>query len=96
MRARGVVAPPAPADSGISFVRTDVAPGMEIPALSSAVVDTVLNTSLGRGDVRIGTVELGSLKPGEFRFLAAGEVQRLMKMAKDKDHGSGREFTSQR
>jgi len=48
---------PAPADSGISFVRTDVAPGVEIPALSSAVVDTVLNTSLGRGDVRIGTVE---------------------------------------
>src|SRR5438105_14586949 len=48
---------PAPADSGISFVRTDVAPGMEIPALSSAVVDTVLNTSLGRGEVRIGTVE---------------------------------------
>jgi UDP-3-O-[3-hydroxymyristoyl] N-acetylglucosamine deacetylase len=48
---------PAPADSGISFVRTDLAPGVEIPALSSAVVDTVLNTSLGRGGVRIGTVE---------------------------------------
>src|SRR2546421_12413572 len=48
---------PAPADSGISFVRTDMAPGVEIPALSSAVVDTVLNTSLGCGAVRIGTVE---------------------------------------
>jgi UDP-3-O-[3-hydroxymyristoyl] N-acetylglucosamine deacetylase len=48
---------PASADTGISFVRTDVAPGVEIPALSSAVVDTVLNTSLGRGPVRIGTVE---------------------------------------
>jgi UDP-3-O-[3-hydroxymyristoyl] N-acetylglucosamine deacetylase len=38
-------------------VRTDVAPDVEIKALSSAVVDTVLNTSLGRAGVRIGTVE---------------------------------------
>jgi 23S rRNA pseudouridine2605 synthase len=32
--------------------------------------------------VRIGTVELGKLKPGEFRFLAPEEVSKLMKMAK--------------
>jgi UDP-3-O-[3-hydroxymyristoyl] N-acetylglucosamine deacetylase len=44
---------PAPVDSGIVFVRD----GVEIPALSEFVVDTVLNTSLGRGGIRIGTVE---------------------------------------
>lgn len=31
--------------------------------------------------VRIGTVELGNLKPGEFRPLAAEEVRRLMRMS---------------
>jgi UDP-3-O-[3-hydroxymyristoyl] N-acetylglucosamine deacetylase len=44
---------PAPVDSGIVFVRD----GIEIPALSEFVVDTTLNTSLGRSSVRIGTVE---------------------------------------
>ena len=44
---------PAPVDSGIVFVRD----GMEIPALAEFVVDTNMNTSLGRGYVRIGTVE---------------------------------------
>jgi UDP-3-O-[3-hydroxymyristoyl] N-acetylglucosamine deacetylase len=44
---------PAPVDSGVVFVRE----GMEIPALSEFVVDTTMNTSLGRGRVRIGTVE---------------------------------------
>ena len=48
---------PAPADSGITFVRTDVSPRVEIPALSEFVVDTMLNTCLGKGSVRIGTVE---------------------------------------
>jgi UDP-3-O-[3-hydroxymyristoyl] N-acetylglucosamine deacetylase len=48
---------PAPADGGIVFVRTDVAPDLEIPAQCGCVVDAVLNTSLGRGRVRIGTVE---------------------------------------
>src|SRR5216683_2709618 len=48
---------PAPADSGIVFVRTDLAPALEIPAQCACVVDTVLNTSLGREGVRIGTVE---------------------------------------
>ena len=32
--------------------------------------------------IRIGTVELGSLKPGEFRYLDAEEVGKLMKLAK--------------
>jgi UDP-3-O-[3-hydroxymyristoyl] N-acetylglucosamine deacetylase len=44
---------PAPVDSGIVFT----AAGVEIPALSEFVVDTKMNTSLGRGPVRIGTVE---------------------------------------
>ncbi len=48
---------PAPADSGITFVRTDVHPGVEIPAVAASVVDAVLNTSLGKDGVRIGTVE---------------------------------------
>jgi UDP-3-O-[3-hydroxymyristoyl] N-acetylglucosamine deacetylase len=48
---------PAPADSGIVFVRTDLAPDLEIPAQCGCVVDAVLNTSLGRDGVRIGTVE---------------------------------------
>ena len=44
---------PAPADSGIVFARS----GVEIPALAEFVVHTNMNTSLGRGPVRIGTVE---------------------------------------
>ena len=44
---------PAPVDSGIVFVRD----GVEIPALAEFVVVTNMNTSLGRGRVRIGTVE---------------------------------------
>jgi UDP-3-O-[3-hydroxymyristoyl] N-acetylglucosamine deacetylase len=44
---------PAPADSGIVLERD----GVEIPALAEFVVDTTMNTSLGRDGVRIGTVE---------------------------------------
>jgi UDP-3-O-[3-hydroxymyristoyl] N-acetylglucosamine deacetylase len=47
---------PAPADGGILFVRAD-RPSVEIPALEEFVVDTTMNTSLGRDGVRIGTVE---------------------------------------
>jgi UDP-3-O-[3-hydroxymyristoyl] N-acetylglucosamine deacetylase len=44
---------PAPSDSGIVFaVGRD-----EIPALSEFVVDTTMNTSIGRGKTRVGTVE---------------------------------------
>jgi len=39
------------------LIRTDVSPRVEIPALAEYVVDTTLNTSLGRDKVRIGTVE---------------------------------------
>jgi UDP-3-O-[3-hydroxymyristoyl] N-acetylglucosamine deacetylase len=44
---------PAPADSGIVFVRD----GVEIPALAEFVVDTTMNTSVGKNGIRIGTVE---------------------------------------
>jgi UDP-3-O-[3-hydroxymyristoyl] N-acetylglucosamine deacetylase len=48
---------PAPVDSGIRFVRTDLRHPLEIPARSEYVVDTTLNTTLGRDGHRIGTVE---------------------------------------
>ncbi len=48
---------PGPADSGIVFIRTDISPRVEIAALSEHVVDTTMNTSLGKERVRIGTVE---------------------------------------
>jgi len=44
---------PAPPYTGIVFSRD----GVDIPALAENVVDTRLNTSLGWGDARIGTVE---------------------------------------
>jgi 23S rRNA pseudouridine2605 synthase len=45
--------------------------------------------------VRIGTVELGSLKPGEFRHLTPDEVRKLMRMASGNSSGR-RESTSER
>lgn len=48
---------PAPADHGIVFVRTDLERPVSIPALSEYVVDTALATSLGKGPVRVSTVE---------------------------------------
>ena len=48
---------PAPADTGIVFTRTDLSPRVEIAALSEHVVDTTMNTSLGKDRARIGTVE---------------------------------------
>jgi UDP-3-O-[3-hydroxymyristoyl] N-acetylglucosamine deacetylase len=44
---------PADADGGIVFVQS----GVEIPALAEYVVDTAMNTSLGLGTARVGTVE---------------------------------------
>jgi UDP-3-O-[3-hydroxymyristoyl] N-acetylglucosamine deacetylase len=48
---------PAPANHGVVFVRTDLPRGVDIPALAANVVDTELATTLGRDDVRVGTVE---------------------------------------
>ncbi len=48
---------PAAADTGIVFRRVDVEPPVDIPASADAVVDTRMATTLGRGEVRIATVE---------------------------------------
>jgi UDP-3-O-[3-hydroxymyristoyl] N-acetylglucosamine deacetylase len=48
---------PAPADTGIVFVRTDLPNPVEIPARAEFVVDTRLATTLGKDGVRVGTVE---------------------------------------
>jgi 23S rRNA pseudouridine2605 synthase len=45
--------------------------------------------------IRIGTLELGSLKPGEFRFLTPDEVRKLMRMASG-DSGGRRESAANR
>jgi len=48
---------PAPADSGVVFVRTDVAPRQAIPARADKVRDTRLATVIGEGGVTVSTVE---------------------------------------
>lgn len=49
---------PAPANTGIVYVRTDLQPAVEIPAQAEAVRDTVLCTALVNDNgVRISTVE---------------------------------------
>lgn len=48
---------PARIDAGVAFVRTDLPHPVEIPARASAVSSTRYATSLGRGDVAVGTVE---------------------------------------
>ena len=48
---------PAPADSGVVFVRTDVAARQPIPARCDKVRDTRLATVIGEGGVTVSTVE---------------------------------------
>lgn len=48
---------PAPAGSGIRFVRVDLEPEVEIPARSAFVVDTRLATVLGAPGAEVSTVE---------------------------------------
>lgn len=48
---------PAVVDSGISFVRVDLPGKPSVPARAEFVVSTVLATTLGRDDCRVGTVE---------------------------------------
>ena len=48
---------PAPVDTGIIFVRTDLTPAVEIQATAKNVGDTTLSTTLMNGDVRASTVE---------------------------------------
>jgi len=46
---------PAPEDSGITFVRSDL--GTDIPAKADYVTDTRLCTTIGHGDAQVSTVE---------------------------------------
>ena len=48
---------PAPANTGIRFVRVDLPGRPEIPAIIDYVVDISRGTTLGKGDIRIHTVE---------------------------------------
>jgi UDP-3-O-[3-hydroxymyristoyl] N-acetylglucosamine deacetylase len=48
---------PAPADTGIVFVRSDLDPPVPIRAIASNVGDTRMATTLCRGGVRIATIE---------------------------------------
>jgi len=48
---------PARAGCGVTFVRTDLAHPVEIPARPDSVTSTRYATTLGRGDATVGTVE---------------------------------------
>lgn len=48
---------PAPVDTGIVFVRTDLSPQVQIPAHPERVHDTMLCTAVAEGDARVATVE---------------------------------------
>ena len=48
---------PAPANSGLNFVRTDLPGSPVIPARSSRVVDSSLATTLGNAEAYVSTVE---------------------------------------
>lgn len=48
---------PAPIDTGIVFIRTDLEPAVEIQAKALNVGDTTLSTSLSNGSVKVSTVE---------------------------------------
>ncbi|WP_290787313.1 UDP-3-O-acyl-N-acetylglucosamine deacetylase [Halomonas sp.] len=48
---------PAPVDSGIVFVRTDLEPEVRIPAQADNVTDTTLCTALSAGGAKVATVE---------------------------------------
>lgn len=48
---------PAPVNAGITFIRTDLDPEIEIPAIFEYVGDTTLSTTLFKEGYRIGTIE---------------------------------------
>src|SRR5262245_26377026 len=48
---------PAPSDSGVVFVLTDIEPRIEIAATGANVTSTRLATTLGKHGATIGTVE---------------------------------------
>ncbi|MFP5384120.1 MAG: UDP-3-O-acyl-N-acetylglucosamine deacetylase [Gammaproteobacteria bacterium] len=48
---------PAPVDAGIVFRRIDLDPVVEIPARAHSVGETMLSTTLVKGDVKVSTIE---------------------------------------
>lgn len=48
---------PAAANTGIRFIRTDVEPNVEIPALTEYVGDTTLATTIVKDNQRVSTIE---------------------------------------
>src|SRR5690554_987844 len=48
---------PAPVNTGIVFIRTDLEHDVEVPARSSLVTDTTLCTALTQDNVKVATVE---------------------------------------
>ncbi|WP_068500959.1 UDP-3-O-acyl-N-acetylglucosamine deacetylase, partial [Oleiphilus sp. HI0067] len=48
---------PAPIDSGIVFIRTDLEPNVEIVARAENVGETMLSTTLVKNGVKVATVE---------------------------------------
>ncbi|QTF94057.1 UDP-3-O-acyl-N-acetylglucosamine deacetylase, partial [Halomonas sp. BM-2019] len=48
---------PAPVDTGIVFVRTDLDPEVQVPARAEYVTDTTLCTALSHGGAKVATVE---------------------------------------
>lgn len=48
---------PAPANSGIVFVRSDLEEPVEIPARAEFVVDTTMATTIAQGNVKVSTIE---------------------------------------
>ena len=48
---------PAPIDAGITFIRTDLDPEINIPAIFEYVGDTTLSTALFKEGYKIGTIE---------------------------------------
>lgn len=48
---------PAPVNTGIIFIRTDLTPAVEIKATPDNVIDTTLSTCLGKNGVKVSTIE---------------------------------------
>ncbi|TFH88098.1 UDP-3-O-acyl-N-acetylglucosamine deacetylase [Billgrantia azerbaijanica] len=48
---------PAPVNTGVVFVRTDLEPEVQVPANAELVTDTTLCTALSRDGVKVATVE---------------------------------------
>lgn len=48
---------PAPVDTGIVFLRTDVSPMVEIPAQALKVTETTLSTTIENNGVKVSTIE---------------------------------------